>query len=262
MKYFWILFIAIVACQPQNTENNEISDPYLLDPNPAGETFNMRDSDSTAIAIADQVMEAMGGRKKWDQTRFIKWNFFGNRDLIWDKLQNRVRIESPRDTTVYLVNTDDKSGKVFKNEQEITDPEKLKTLLEKGYSIWINDSYWLVMPFKLKDSGVTLNFVGEDTTKMGVPSYVLQLKFENVGVTPQNKYKVWVDKSDSLIKQWAFYKEATQDTASAIWPWDNYKSFDGLLLSGDRSDNSGPRIVSVPDSISDQGFEKLEIELN
>ena len=45
------------------------------------------------------------------------------------------------------------------------------------------------MPFKLKNSGVTLKYLGDTTaTKDGKPADVLQLTFEGMGVTPDNKH--------------------------------------------------------------------------
>ena len=120
--------------------------------------------------------------------------------------------------------------------------------------MWINDSYWLVMPFKLKDSGVTLKYIGEDTTQNGVNSEVLQLTFQNVGNTPDNMYKLWVDKSDNLIKQWAFYARYDQEAPTAIWPWDNYQTYGQIKLSADRSDGRGPKLVKVYDTVPQETF--------
>ncbi len=49
--------------------------------NAPAEGFNAADSDTKAIAIAiaDEVMSTMGGRKNWDDTRYITWRFFGFR---------------------------------------------------------------------------------------------------------------------------------------------------------------------------------------
>jgi hypothetical protein len=44
--------------------------------NPAAEGFNESGSDAKAMAIADEVMQAMGGRKAWDKTRYLSWKFF------------------------------------------------------------------------------------------------------------------------------------------------------------------------------------------
>ncbi|HHL71578.1 MAG TPA: hypothetical protein ENJ29_03615, partial [Bacteroidetes bacterium] len=45
--------------------------------NPPAPGFNLADSDARAIAIADEVMQALGGRRAWDKTRYITWRFFG-----------------------------------------------------------------------------------------------------------------------------------------------------------------------------------------
>ena len=71
-------------------------------------------SDPKAIEIADKVMEAMGGKKAWDETRHITWNFFGTRVLTWDKWTGNVRIDFLRDKSVILMNINTDTGKVFK----------------------------------------------------------------------------------------------------------------------------------------------------
>ena len=140
---------------------------------------------------------------------------------------------------VILVNINDGSGKVFFDGIETTHPDSLSKYLTRGKGIWINDAYWLFMPFKLKDSGVTLTYVGEDTTQTGIASHKLQLTFENVGNTPQNKYHVWVDKSDELVKQWAFYTDNTNEEPRFVNPWVGYEKYGSLLLSGDRGQRRG-----------------------
>ncbi|HFA47610.1 MAG TPA: hypothetical protein ENJ95_01175 [Bacteroidetes bacterium] len=202
--------------------------------NPPAPGFNAEGSDAKAIAIADEVMAAMGGRQAWDESRYFSWNFFGRRRLVWDKKTGDVRIESFADSITYLLNVNTLKGKVKVKDAEITDPEVLKTLLKKGKSIWINDSYWLVMPFKLKDSGVTLVYKGEEKTEDGQPADVLQLTFQNVGDTPDNKYEVFVDKKSRLVTQWSYFKDARQEIPNFTVPWKGYRQYGKILLSGDR----------------------------
>lgn len=222
--------------------------------NPPAEGFDSINSDAKAIEWADAVMKAMGGRKKWDETHYLAWNFFGRRDLWWDKYTGNVRIESPNDSSIYLLNVNTGEGKISISGRELSDNDSLKRYLQRGKSIWINDSYWLVMPFKLKDSGVTLKYLREDSTLEMKPAHVLGMTFENVGDTPDNKYEVFITKSDSLVKQWAFYGTSTQDSASAIWPWDHYQSYNGLMLSSDRSDDKGPHNVRVYENLDSEAF--------
>ena len=226
----------------------------LAEQNPAMPGFDSVGSDPAAIELADSIMNAMGGRENWDNTRFISWNFFGRRNLVWDKHQGRVRIESLPDSITYLVNINSGEGKVRVKNSQITEPDSLKKMLAKAKSIWINDSYWLVMPFKLKDSGVTIKYMGEDTVADGKRYNVLQLTFSNVGDTPQNKYKLYVDIQEKLVKQWAFYADNKKDTPNFVRPWDNYQRYGKILLSADRSDNGGPKNVKVEETLPDALF--------
>ena len=226
----------------------------LSEQNPPCEGFDLENSDPAAMELADSIMNALGGRENWDKTRFISWNFFGVRNLVWDKNENRVRIESLKDSTVYLANMGTGTGRVQIKGVELTEPDSLKKMLKKANSIWINDSYWLVMPFKLKDSGVTLKYIGEDTLGGSQRYNVLQLTFKQVGDTPDNKYKLYVDIKDKLIKHWSYFSDASADSANWTRPWDNYQKYGTLLLSADRSDNGGPKNVKVDETLEDKIF--------
>ncbi|MEQ9413294.1 MAG: DUF6503 family protein, partial [Cyclobacteriaceae bacterium] len=228
MKNLYLpLIVALIGWSCQ-TNTEQADDAYY---NPPADGFNSAESDPAAIELADSIMVAIGGRKNWDATRFISWNFFGARDLVWDKKEGRVRIESNRDSTIYLLNLNTMEGKVQVKGEELTEADSLVKMLDRAKRIWINDSYWLVMPFKLKDTGVTLKYMGEDTLVNNKYYNVLQLTFENVGVTPQNKYDLYVDVQENLIKSWAYYSDATFDSANWKRPWDNYKKYGYILLS-------------------------------
>src|SRR2546428_10093812 len=83
-----LLFSAVVAvagCAPRTTGT----------PVPAG-------SDARAVAIADQVMQALGGKPQWDRLRGLRWTFgaeAGNqprgnpRRHEWDKWTGWHRVE-------------------------------------------------------------------------------------------------------------------------------------------------------------------------
>jgi hypothetical protein len=153
-----------------------------------------------------------------------------------------------------LVDLNTLEGRYFKNGYEITDTAVVNEKMVQAKSIWINDSYWLAMPFKLRDPGVNLRYVREDTIAGGLDASVLELTFNAVGNTPENKYEVYVDHKDNLIKKWSFFKSADQTDPPRSWPWDNYQDFNGLLISTDRSDKSGPSEVKVFDVLDDKIF--------
>jgi hypothetical protein len=221
---FILLFtaVAFIGC------NNKLT-------NPSADGFNLTGSDKEAVAIADRVMEAMGGRKAWDETRYLTWNFFGSRKHHWDKQSGDIRIVSEKDNYTLLMNINTMEGKLKKNGVMMTNPDSLAKYLEMGKSAWINDSYWLVMPYKLKDSGVTLKYKGEGKTEKGEASDVLELTFSGVGDTPDNKYEVYVDKQTNLVNQWVFYSKYDDPEPRFVTAWDDYKQYGKILLSAGRS---------------------------
>lgn len=209
--------------------------------NPPAPGFDLAGSDTQAIAIADQVMERLGGRAAWDNTHYVTWRFFGNRRHVWDKFTGDIRIEgTDRETKkpyLILMNLHTKEGRVWSDGEELSDPEVVAERLEYGESVWINDSYWIFMPFKLKDTGVTLKSLGEKTMQDGRPAQVLQLTFEGVGRTPENKYYVYVADDSGLVEQWDFFDSADQSEPRFQNPWHNWQTFGRILLSDNRGEN-------------------------
>ncbi len=92
------------------------------------------------------------------------------------------------------------------------------------------------MPFKMKDPGVTLKYISEDTTLKGAKADVVRLTYKSVGVTPNNAYSIWVNKNTHLVDQWAYYKEANQPKPGFVLPWDDYQTFGKIKLSGNRGE--------------------------
>jgi len=256
MKYVLFSLLSMVillACETKDKPENKMD----LDLNPAADGFNESESDQKAIIIADKVMTAMGGRNNWDKERFFRWNFFGRRTLWWDKLEGKVAIQMhDADSMKIVLNIFDDSGRYSIRGEEITQPDSVRKFVQKGKSMWINDSYWLFMPFKLKDSGVTLTYSSQDTLEDNTVCDVLQLTFKDIGNTPQNKYHVWVDRTDNLIKQWAFYRKYDMEEPNFINPWVNYKKYNTLLLSGDRGKRQITDIL-VADQLDDSIFSEL-----
>lgn len=208
--------------------------------NPPAEGFDLSGSDPRAVELADQVMERLGGRRAWDETRCLTWNFFGRRRHLWDKQTGDIRVEGVRGETeepfVILMNLHTGEGRAWIAGQEVTDPERRAQMLDFGEAIWINDSYWMFMPFKLKDTGVTLEYLGQRSMTDGRPAEVLQLTFEQVGRTPENKYHVYVATDSGLVEQWDFFAEASDAEPSFQTPWHNWQRYGDILLSDDRGD--------------------------
>ncbi|WP_345054415.1 hypothetical protein [Hymenobacter glaciei] len=205
---------------------------------PAAEGFDAAGSDAKAVAIADRVMREMGGYEAWQNARYFGWSFFGGQYQLWDKYTGDFHWE--KDTLVANYNLNTKRGQVFSRGQDVSATPTGQKVLDKLNPIWINNMYWLLMPFKLKDSGVTLLYKGEAKTLAGAPADLLQMTFKNVGVTPQNRYEILVNRATGLVDEWAYFAKADDAQPAFRRRWTDYVRHGQLLLAADRSDATKP----------------------
>jgi hypothetical protein len=232
MKNISIIILALFLCA------TSCKGPFRLKHidrvNEAEKGFDLAGSDVYAIALADSVMNAHGGRYNWDNTRFIKWNFFGYRTLIYDKMKNRVRIEIVSTNTKIITDLGTLSTKLEIGNKVILDKDSLAKYGTKAYNIFCNDSYWLLMPYKLKDAGVTLKYIGKLDNSIGAKSEVIEVTFKSVGVTPNNKYYIYINPRTYMVTQWDFFEKSTDTTPEFSNIWSDYKAYSRLFLSGNR----------------------------
>ena len=92
----------------------------------------------------------------WVRTSYFAWSFFGDQYQIWDKHTGDFHWEQGPLVANYNLNT--KQGHAYRNGADISATPAGQKLLGEMPSTWINNAYWLLMPFKLKDSGVTLTY--------------------------------------------------------------------------------------------------------
>jgi len=201
-------------------------------------------SDPRAVEIARAVLERLGGQEGWDATRFVRWKFFGGRQHYWDRHSGDVRIEMAerrndadeveRPALLVLMNIDTRLGRVWAGGEEVRDREKLDEYLTLGHKVWVNDSYWMFMPYKLLDPGVTLKYAGERELEDGRPADVLDLTFgDGVGYTPENRYEVFVARDSGLVEQWSFFAEAEESEPGFTMPWTGWRKFGRIWLATD-----------------------------
>jgi len=215
-------------------------------------------SDPRAVALAESVLEKMGGKSAWERTRVVRWDFMGRRRHWWDLHTGDIRIEA--DKRIVLMNVTTKTGRVWQDGQELAGQE-LADALTRGHQWWVNDSYWMFMPYKLLDPGVTLRYVSERSMqKDGRAADVLEMTFgAGVGYTPQNRYEVGVAKDTGLVEEWAFFKDAQDEEPGFVLPWSGWKKFGPILLATDHGpDTGGDWNIAVFNGLPASVFESRE----
>jgi hypothetical protein len=225
------------------------------------------ESDPKAVALADKVIEALGGEKAWAGTRYLRFDWAverGGKTLVkrshtWDKYTGAYRLEgTTKDGKPYSVvmNLNTRDGKAVLGGKALAG-DALKKQLESAYEAWVNDTYWLIMPYKMKDPGVVLAMDGAEKTADGEWDKV-RLSFESVGLTPKDRYWAYVNRKTGLVDRWDFILQDEKGPASTF-SWKGWKKYGGVMLADDRvSPKDGTRIyfplIEVPASIPEATF--------
>ncbi|MEM1204096.1 MAG: hypothetical protein AAGN66_12780 [Acidobacteriota bacterium] len=229
----------------------------LLGPTPAS-----AEADAKARVIAERTLEAMGGAEAWESSRYFRFDFFGFRTHHWDRYTGRHRLSGKtRDGNAYVVlhDIDSREGRVWLDGEELTGDDASQWL-ERAYGAWINDTYWLLMPYKLLDPGVTLTHDGEATVD-GVTYDKLKLTFESVGLTPGDTYWAWIDRDSGLMGRWSYVLQGWEEGREAtIWEWQDWRRHGAIMLSSKRFNAKDDRTaelggIGVFDNLPDSIFE-------
>jgi hypothetical protein len=230
-----------------------------------GADAQKKTSDPKAVAVADQVMTALGGSDAWNAAHFLRFDFavekagktVFSRSHTWDKWTGRYRLEGKDKAGIpylTLMNLHTKDGKAYKNGKELQGAEAKKAL-DSAHEAWVNDTYWLLMPYKMKDPGVILAYDAEK--KLGQdPCDVVVLTFDHVGLTPKDTYWVWVNKTTHLVDRWDFVLEGEKPPAET-YLWKGWRKYGPILLAPDRQGSTSRiffPVLDVPKSVPDATF--------
>lgn len=223
--------------------------------------------DPRALEVADRLLEALGGAEAWESTRYIEFRFFDRRDHVWDRWTGRHRVEGQtRKGQAYVVLHDvhdegQGEGRAFLAGEEV-DGEQRADLLKLAYQTWVNDTYWLLMPYKLHDPGVYLRYEGEEQLD-GETYDVLRLSFEGVGLTPGDRYWAYVNRDTGLMDRWAFHLEGMgPDDDPSQWLWLGWDRHGEILLAPTRRQVGGEEreLSLAPIQVHDEVPERVFTE--
>jgi hypothetical protein len=216
-----------------------------------------------ALRIADQMMEALGGQDNWDRARFIRFTFDrrGRRlNITWDRYTGAYRLEATNDRGVpYVVvmNLHTRQGRVALEGHQLAGAE-LSEYLTRASHIWAGETYWLLMPLKLRDPGVILSYEGDENVG-GVDYDIVHLRFDNVGFTPGDEFWAYVNRETHLMDRWKFKLESGTE---GDFRWSNWQRFGGILLATERTGADGEIIsfqdIVVADSLPGELFTTLD----
>ena len=196
--------------------------------------------DPKADSVAEAMITAMGGKGGWEKARFLRFDFTVVKDgktlasfsHWWDRYDGRYRVEGSDPKSgpwkAYF-NVGTHEGEYFVNGTRAEGETKTKGL-ENAYGRFINDTYWLLAPWKVFDPGVSLEYVGEIKTAAGQDCDEIKLSFENVGLTPKDVYWMDIDKTTHLLVQWKYVLNGGTEAPTVV-AWRDWRRFGSIELS-------------------------------
>jgi hypothetical protein len=193
--------------------------------------------DPKAVEVAQRSMTAMGGAERFAAARLLRFDFAPVRDgkvtssyrHWWDRHRGAYRLEGTSKEGVpyrVLFDVHSKQGRAWLGARELAG-EELAHWLEVAYGRFINDTYWLLMPWKWLDPGVNLAYEGRKTID-GNEYEVVTLSFASgVGLTSNDRYWALVSPQTNLIERWEYVlqnEEGAPGTGKPTpWTWEAWQ---------------------------------------
>jgi len=174
--------------------------------------------DDAAMKLAKEVVKASGG-DNWSKVKRIQFTF-----NVVDK-DGKPAMAAKHDWDL-RAGTDTVTWKDKTVTVKLADKNDDGDA-KAGYQRWVNDTYWLMMPMKLLDGGVKLAHGGTQDVE-GKKYEVLNMSFDSVGLTPGDKYTLYVDPQEKLVRRWDYMPSAEKKTSGT---WDGYEQFGPLKLA-------------------------------
>jgi len=135
-----------------------------------------------AEALTDEVLNALN-KQGFDSLEYIEFTFRNTNRYKWDRRNNSV-IVNWEEQEVYL---------------DLNRPIDSYNLLElKAYQNFINDSFWLMAPFKLRDEGVIRSTVAVENGRG------LLVTYSSGGLTPGDSY-LWIIDENGFPTSWKLW---------------------------------------------------------
>jgi len=216
--------------------------------------------------LVARVTAGLGGEEAWRATRYLVFEFAGRRSHWWDRYTGRHRMEGTTSEGAHYVvlenvHDEGEAGRAWLDGEETTGEDGAK-MVEHAYAAWVNDTFWLISPYKLRDPGVHLEASGTRTVD-GVTYQTLHLSFGDVGLTPDDQYWMFIDPETGRIDRWEYVLQS-QEPPPTAWKWVDWKRYrTGIWLSSRRVEVGGDRVltlgpIEVPESLPESVFTSPE----
>lgn len=166
------------------------------------------------LSIAQKIANAHGF-EHWKNVSEIQFTFNNKRSWTWQPKSDAISLVIENDTLNYNRRTLD----------------SLSLKADKGF---INDKFWLLIPFQLiwdKSALISKPVIEKAPISKLTMNRITLAYPKDGGYTPGDAYDIYYG-DDFIIKEWVFRK-GNQDKPSLVNTFENYKNYNGLLIASD-----------------------------
>ncbi len=224
--------------------------------------------DPEAVAIDNTMMKALGGEAAWNAVHFVRFEFkvrvkgkvVEDNFHLWDRKAGRYRLEralpgGKHGVVLFTIEgyQTNKQGEAYRNGQKLEGAAAQKAV-DDAYASYINDTWWLCMPWKWQATGVNLKYLGPK--KRGAETFdVIELTFNHVGLTPGDMYHAYVSRKSHLMTYWEY---TLQSHEKGAWTW-QYGDYQGVKLAKNHISSDGTATINmgnvqILDTVNDAYF--------
>jgi len=183
--------------------------------------------ETETLSIVQKIANAHGF-KNWEKVSQISFTFNVDRDSVHFE---RQWLWNPKTDNVVMTSNND----TIQFNRTVIDSTNIKA--HQGF---INDKYWLLVPFQLIwDEGTTISeHIIEEAPISKTQLNRITLTYSNEGgYTPGDAYDIYFGENH-LIKEWV-YREGNAKEASIATTFENYKDFNGIKIALDHKKGEG-----------------------
>jgi hypothetical protein len=135
----------------------------------------------------------------------------------------------------------------------VTGDKELRALRAQAEAAWMNDSFWLLAPFRLRDPGVRLAYDGT-ANESDKDWDRITVTFDRADIAPRDRYQIFVNRATGLIDRWTFVPERRPAGSKPVaFDWSGWRQFGGIQLADLRREVGSARRISFPQlAVSDE----------
>lgn len=172
------------------------------------------------ISVAEKIAKAHG-YQNWKNVAEVQFTFAGKRHWVWQPKTNHVTLKTETDTLSY-------------------NRKQMDSTALKADRAFINDKFWLLIPFQLVwDSSATISEPEKVTAPIAntVLNKITMTYPNEGGYTPGDAYDIFYN-DNFIIKEWIF-RRGNQTEPSLINTFENLQDFNGIKIALEHKKGEG-----------------------